>query len=54
MSDSEIKDRLEEIDARIMELRGELAGLEAEEAELARELSRRELEGKEKKAGLIP
>ncbi|GEM_PF-4503948 len=54
MSDSEMKERLEELGARIMELRGELAGLEAEEEELARELSRRELEGKEKKAGLIP
>lgn len=36
------------------EAAGKLAGLEAEEEELARELSRRELEGKEKKAGLIP
>lgn len=52
MSDSKMKERLEELGERIMELRGELAGLEAEEDELARELSRRELEGKERAAGL--
>ena len=40
MSDSEMEERLEELGARIMELRGELAGLEAEEEELARELAR--------------
>lgn len=41
MSDSEMEERLEELGARIMELRGELAGLEAEEEELSKAKKRK-------------